>query len=186
MKKYIFLSFLEINIDVMKEEIFQQIKIQARQYFRNARGSHDFDHTLRVCRLAERIAESENADREVVRFSAILHDTGRQEEDENHGRVCHAEIGARMAREMLDEYNLDASFISHVADCILSHRFRTGNKPRTIEAKALYDADKLDSIGAVGVGRAFLFAGEIRAGLHDKNIRVEETKPYTKDDTAYR
>jgi uncharacterized protein len=48
------------------------------------------------------------------------------------------------------------------------------------------DADKLDSIGAVGIGRAFLFAGEVGARLHDPNIVVEKTRPYTREDTAYR
>jgi uncharacterized protein len=55
-----------------------------------------------------------------------------------------------------------------------------------LEARVLFDADKLDSIGAVGVGRAFLFAGEIGARLHDKTIDVRTSKPYSRDDTAYR
>jgi len=55
------------------------------------------------------------------------------------------------------------------------------------EAKVLFDADKLDSIGAVGIGRAFWFAGHIGAKLHNgEHTGVEHTKAYTKDDTAYR
>jgi len=54
------------------------------------------------------------------------------------------------------------------------------------EAKILFDVDKLDAIGAVGIGRAFLFAGEIGAKLHDKNVDIKKTKEYTKDDSAYR
>ncbi|NTV81599.1 MAG: phosphohydrolase, partial [Candidatus Aminicenantes bacterium] len=49
-----------------------------------------------------------------------------------------------------------------------------------------FDADKLDSIGAVGIGRAFLFAGEIGAMLHDEAVDVAKTSPYTREDTAYR
>ena len=56
----------------------------------------------------------------------------------------------------------------------------------TLEARVLFDADKLDSIGAVGIGRAFLFAGEVGARLHDKDVDVGKTKPYTREDTAYR
>ena len=73
-----------------------------------------------------------------------------------------------------------------VVHCIRTHRFRKRAVPRTLEARILFDADKLDSIGAVGVGRAFLFAGEIGARLHDKDIDVRRTKPYTREDTAYR
>jgi uncharacterized protein len=57
----------------------------------------------------------------------------------------------------------------------------------TLEAKILYDADKLDSIGAVGIGRAFLFAGQMGAKLHnDRDVDILDCKPYSKEDTAYR
>jgi uncharacterized protein len=55
-----------------------------------------------------------------------------------------------------------------------------------VEAKILFDADKLDSIGAVGVARAFLFAGEVGARLHNPDIDVEDARPYSKDDTGFR
>jgi len=58
--------------------------------------------------------------------------------------------------------------------------------PRTIEAQVLFDADKLDAIGAVGIGRAFLFAGEVGARLHNSHENIEETRPYSKEDTGYR
>lgn len=73
-----------------------------------------------------------------------------------------------------------------MAHCIACHRFRDNNIPQTKEAKILFDADKLDSIGAVGIGRAFLFAGEIGARLHNKGVDLSKTQPYTKEDTAYR
>jgi len=69
---------------------------------------------------------------------------------------------------------------------VRSHRFRGNDEPKTLEAKVLFDADKLDSIGAVGIARAFLFAGEVGAKLHNPDIRVENTLPYSKDDTGYR
>jgi len=50
----------------------------------------------------------------------------------------------------------------------------------------LFDADKLDAIGAVGVARVFLFAGELGARLHNPDIAVEDVKPYSIDDTGYR
>ena len=81
---------------------------------------------------------------------------------------------------------LPADLIERVVHCIAAHRYRKAVKPETLEARVLFDADKLDSIGAVGIGRAFLFAGEVGARLHDRDIDVEKTKPYTKDDTAYR
>ncbi|RPJ79091.1 MAG: hypothetical protein EHJ94_08535 [Deltaproteobacteria bacterium] len=58
--------------------------------------------------------------------------------------------------------------------------------PETIEAKVLFDADKLDAIGAVGIARAYLFAGELGARLHNTDNNIQNTKPYSKEDTGYR
>jgi uncharacterized protein len=76
--------------------------------------------------------------------------------------------------------------IEKIIHCIETNRFRGNKKLKTKEAKVLFDADKLDAIGAIGIGRAFLFAGEIGAKLHDKNVDIKKTKEYTKNDTAYR
>ncbi|MGZ4887126.1 MAG: HD domain-containing protein [Candidatus Aminicenantales bacterium] len=162
------------------------IRKQARVFFREARGSHDWDHTERVYRLCERIGRKERADLGILRLAAVLHDIGRREEDRTSGRICHGQAGAAMARALLAKHGLDAITIRAVVHCIRTHRFRKRAVPRTLEARILFDADKLDSIGAVGIGRAFLFAGEVGARLHDKDIDVRRTKPYTREDTAYR
>jgi uncharacterized protein len=75
---------------------------------------------------------------------------------------------------------------TNILHCIRSHRFRGGNCPETLEARILFDADKLDAIGAIGVARAFLFAGEIGARLHNPDVVVENSRAYTVDDTGYR
>jgi len=74
--------------------------------------------------------------------------------------------------------------IEAVVHCIATHRFRGHQIPQSKEAKILYDADKLDAIGAVGMGRAFLFAGEQGCNFHDWHIVIEKTK-YLKENTAY-
>jgi len=124
---------------------------------------------------------------EVLALASILHDIGRGEQDKNKGKVCHAEIGAKRAKEILLDNKIDEKTIDDVIHCIETHRYRGNKKPKTIEAKILFDADKLDSIGAIGIGRAFLFAGEIGAKVHNKkDIDILETKSYTEEDTAYR
>lgn len=92
-----------------------------------------------------------------------------------------------MGRELLQKYNVDKDTIERVVQCIECHRFRGDEKPMSKEAKVLFDADKLDSIGTIGIGRAFWFAGHIGAKLYNgEHILVEKTKPYTSEDTAYR
>jgi uncharacterized protein len=166
--------------------LVSQIREEAGAYFRSARGSHDWDHTERVTRLSLKIGRKEKADLGVLKLAAILHDIGREEEDRSHGRICHGRSGAALAKKILERHGCDPGTIRAVAEAIRTHRFRRGGAPKTLEARILFDADKLDSIGAVGVGRAFLFAGEIGARLHDKAIDIRKTKPYTREDTAYR
>lgn len=128
---------------------------QARAlYDGQADSTHDFDHVLRVYRLAERIGQAEGADMAVLRTATLLHDIARPDQDA--GRISdHAAGGARRAREILADG--PSEFAEAVAHAIETHRFRVNRPPKTLEAKILYDADKLDAIGAVGIARVFAY-----------------------------
>ena len=169
-------------MDVM----FEKISKSAELVLKKSRGSHDWEHTQRVLRLAVHLAKKEKADLKTVKYAAALHDIARHEEDKSGGRKDHALLGAKKASLILLKHGFKPDFIEAVKHCIECHRFRSGRKPATKEAKVLFDADKLDSIGAVGIGRAFLFAGEVGAKLHNPSADILNTKPYTQDDTAYR
>jgi len=170
----------------LSPQVIEAVRQEAQRYFRNARGSHGWDHTERVSRLCLRIGRREKADLDVLKLAALLHDIGREEEDLSNGRTCHAEKGAVLADKILKKHGVGAERIARVVRCIKTHRYRGRLVPDSLEGKILFDADKLDSIGAVGIGRAFLFAGEVGARLHDPEIDVRKTKAYTKEDTAYR
>lgn len=165
---------------------FKEITDIVKVTFETNKGSHDWDHTERVLHMAEKLAVLENANLDVVRYAAVLHDISRHEEDLSKGCTHHEEEGAKRAKRILLENGIDNDTVDKVCHCIITHRFRRGNKPETIEAKVLFDADKLDAIGAIGIGRAFVFAGENNARVHDPYVDVENTKSYTKQDTAYR
>jgi uncharacterized protein len=166
--------------------MIKKIEKIAQKYFNTARGSHDWSHTNRVANLALHLAELEHADKQVVHIAALLHDIGRETQDNSHGKICHAEESTRLAKEILPQFHLPENTLNNILHAIEAHRFRNAHIPETIEAKVLYDADKLDSIGAIGIGRAFLFAGEIGATVHNKYINLETAKAYSKEDTAYR
>lgn len=167
-------------------DLINQIKEEAKKNFLNARGSHDWSHTERVYNLAVHIGKKEGADMEILSVAALLHDIGRDCESKSKGFVCHAEKGASMAEELLKKYNIPSGKIEAIVHCISTHRFRGNKCPSSLEGRILFDADKLDSIGAVGIGRAFLFAGETGAKLHNKDIDISKTLPYTQEDTAWR
>lgn len=171
---------------MIPKDSYPAIVARARELMSMARGSHDWHHTERVYGLCMRIGEKEHANLAVLKLAALLHDIGREEEDHSNGGVCHAERGAAMAREILKEQGFPPAISEQVIHCIASHRFRGTTMPQSKEAKILFDADKLDALGAVGIGRAFLFSGEIGATLHLPNHGIEKTKAYSKEDTAYR
>lgn len=165
---------------------YESVVEEVKKIFSNCRKSHDLDHTERVLNLCLRIGEQERANLEILKLAAILHDIGREEQDKSHGKLCHAEIGGTMAKEILEKYKYDETIINQVVHCIKTHRFRKNNPPQSLEAKILYDADKLDAIGAIGIARAYVFSGEVGAKVHDKNVDIENTHVYSKEDTAYR
>ena len=169
-----------------EETFLSRIREQAQDQFAHAKGTHDWDHTLRVHQLCRRIGTAEGADLLVTEAAAYLHDIGRSHQDRSGGRLCHAEKGAAMAREILETCPLTADRKENIIHCIAAHRFRRGDTPRTLEAGVLFDADKLDAIGAIGVARAFLFAGELGARLHSPEVDVAQSKAYSLDDTGYR
>ena len=132
----------------------------ARRYYADRRDpAHDFDHVLRVTEMAVRLARAEGADVEVVRAAALLHDVGR---DDASGRD-HAEVSADVARRILESHPPEK--VEAVTQAILQHRFRSGPRPDSLEARCLFDADKLDSIGAIGIARAYAIAGALNQRL---------------------
>lgn len=131
-------------------------------------SAHNMDHVMRVFNLCKLIADSEaNVDRDVLFISALLHDIARvKESKDNTGNVDHAVLGSEMAEEILKALNYDDKMIEKVKHCIVSHRFRSGHIPKTIEAKILFDADKLDAIGAIGIARCFMLAGQFKQKIN--------------------
>lgn len=168
-------------------DLFSELSREIKPFFEGENGCHDFEHTKRVIQNATHIAKIENADLEIVKIASLLHDIGRKEEFQKKGIVCHAEIGAKIAKEMLKNYGVEEQKINKIIHCIETHRFRKNNPPQSLEAKCLFDADKLDSIGAIGVGRAFMWAGEVKAKLHnDKEVIFSDNQEHGPEDTAYR
>ncbi len=151
------------------------------RYFELARGlyqtgpSHDFSHIERTFTLALRIGEQEGADLNILGIAALFHDLARDEESESLGKICHATASAARARKKLTEFGMEPFKIEAISNCIATHRFRDDNLPNSIEGKCLYDADKLDSLGAVGVARAYLWLGERGGTVYVEREQWEKT-----------
>lgn len=173
----------------IENKIIEEVKERAKAFFVGASGCHDWSHVERVYNLALRIAKKENADLGVVKLAAYLHDIGRKEEMDSKGKVDHAEKGVELAEQILLPYNLKPEIIENIKHCIIAHRYRNNHQPETIEAKILFDADKIDSIGAIGIGRDFLFAGSsgsncLYTGNEKKLAKKANDFSYSKEDSA--
>ena len=129
-------------------------------------SAHDKEHIYRVLYTALDIAGTEEAvDMDVLIAACLLHDIGRREQFEDPN-VCHARAGADKAYRFLAEHGFPESFAAHVRDCIFTHRYRKGNQPGTIEAKILFDADKVDVSGAIGIARTLVYKGQVSEPLY--------------------
>lgn len=138
-------------------------------------SSHDMNHVLRVYNLCLRLAKSEpRVDLDVLKAAALLHDIARVKEDEDDsGKIDHAVLGSKMAEEILKNLGYSQDKIEAIKHCIVTHRFRSEREPKTKEAKILFDADKLDAIGAVGTARSFMLAGQYNEKMYS-NVDVEK------------
>ncbi len=149
----------------------------ARNWYPENDPVHGFDHILRVYKMSEQLALAEGADVEIVHAAALLHDvdggqssaacpakspTGGSGElcrRVSGQRVTHQHAAATFAHQILAAENWPEERIAAVQHCIRAHRFRGDTEqPQTIEAQVLFDADKLDAIGAIGAVRAIAYA----------------------------
>lgn len=145
-----------MDIDIKYEKIVEIVQDKLTC------SAHNLDHVFRVYNLCLLIAKhEENIDLEVLIPSALLHDIARVEESRDKtGEIDHAILGSEIAEYILMKLEYEEEKIEKIKHCIISHRFRTGNEPNTIEAKILFDADKLDALGASGIARTFMLSGQ--------------------------
>lgn len=129
--------------------------------------AHDPEHIFRVLYLSLNIASKrkENVNFDVLIASCLLHDIGREKQF-NDPSVCHAEIGGIMAKDFLIKKGWTEIEAEHVNNCISTHRFRGNNIPQTIEAKILFDADKMDVAGCLGIARTLLYKGHVGESIY--------------------
>ncbi|MDH3392428.1 MAG: HD domain-containing protein [Desulfobulbaceae bacterium] len=167
-------------------ELTEKLTQLAASFCDEVGGCHGPDHSARVHRTALYIGRQMGARLDILSAAALLHDIGRRHETETRGGICHAGKGAELARDILAELAFSEASIELIAHCIATHRYRDSNSPQSLEAEILFDADKLDSVGAIGIGRAFLFAGQVGAKLHNESRDISDTESYSVEDTAYR
>jgi uncharacterized protein len=167
---------------------------KARTWYPGSDPVHGFEHVLRVYRMAERLAEAEGADWEIIRAAVLLHDAeGASQNQSNKNEITdlfdqkdarneHHQASAEFAGQVLAQDGWPDERIQAVKHAIRAHRFRDDrDQPQTLEAKILFDADKLDAIGAIGVARAIAYAARagqpVYANASQRFIEMGEREP---------
>lgn len=134
----------------------------------NAEGGHDWFHIQRVYKNALLIANGETCDHTVVKLGALLHDIADSKFHNGDETV-----GPKMAREFLESESVSESVIVHVIHIIDNISFKGGNTEKafsSIELDIVQDADRLDAIGAIGIGRAFNYGGFKNRAMYNPQI----------------
>ena len=147
---------------------------------------HGFSHVERVYYTCVKIGSYLNANMNVLKIAAYLHDIGRIDENEDPPKRNHAEISAEKAKKFLasNNFNLSQKEVDDIIHAIMAHSFSKNISSQTLEAKILSDADKLDAIGAIGLYRTIGFTLQNNGGI-DQVIEHLENKILKLKDQMY-
>jgi len=140
----------------------EQVKEYVKKALNSPRQSlsHRMDHIERVMSNAEHIAAAfPSVDREILALAVLLHDVSQPYDDKAH----HAEASCGLAGEILNVVGYPKERSELVLKIVREHSTETIEycKPSSIEAKILFDADKIDGLGATGIARVFCLFGQM-------------------------
>ncbi|WP_027409782.1 HD domain-containing protein [Anoxybacteroides tepidamans] len=154
-----------------KEQIIRETEQYVKSILERDSSGHDWWHIDRVRRLGCQLAQQEGANVFVVEMAALLHDVADEK------IVGSEEIGMRLVREWLARFPMGTEERESVIEAISTVSYKGGNgkPPRTLEGKVVQDADRLDAIGAIGIARAFMYAGHRGHLMYDPALSVRET-----------
>ncbi|MHB8600408.1 MAG: HD domain-containing protein [Ktedonobacteraceae bacterium] len=172
---------LEPNIQaIIQATIYQEVK---KRFATIDDLAHGWEHVQRVYTLAISIAEQEGADSFIVGVAALMHDLGRAAP---HATRHHAEVSVTLAKEILDAQNVPPSTRQAILHAIEAHSFSRNVAPRTLEARVLQDADRLDGLGATGIIR-WAITGTLRRTPQTLTYHPDDpfADQHTPDDTRY-
>lgn len=147
-----------------------------RSRFDGEGSGHDWWHIWRVWKLAKELGRKEGADLFIVELAALLHDVADWKFYQGDDKV-----GSRIARQLLSQYDVSEEDIAPVCHILSTMSFKGAGvetKMETLEGKVVQDADRLDAIGAIGIGRAFAYGGHKNQPIHEPSRKpvLHQTK----------
>ena len=131
-----------------------------------ADAAHDLGHIRRVVANCRQLSDTEDADARVTLPAAWLHDCvaiAKNSPDRSQG----SRLAAQAAIEFLKGEHFPADLLDEVYHAIEAHSFSAAIPPQTLEARVVQDADRLDSLGAIGIARCLIVGGKLDRPLYD-------------------
>ncbi len=163
-------------IDSLKNEVKKRLENDS---------AHDFEHTMRVYKNAQKICKKEKANEKLVLSAALLHDIVSYPKSDKRSKISSIE-SAKKSKKILEKLNFSKEEITIILGAILDHSFSQNKIPKTIEGKILQDADRLDALGAIGIARVFATGGSLKRPFYNIDDpfckrRIPNDKTWTVD-----
>jgi len=154
-----------------KEKIIKQTAEYIKEKLSGEGSGHDWWHIYRVWKTAVQISKQENVDLFVVELAALLHDIADWKFNDGND-----DVGPKLAREWMEKLLVDENVISHVCRIIKDVSFKGAGvitNMKTTEGMVVQDADRLDAMGAIGIGRTFAYGGSVGREMYNPDINPE-------------
>ncbi len=172
--RYLPYQLIKTILVCMNQSLKEKLISIAKEVSAKRDCSHDFNHVIRVTKLAEIIAETENADVEVIVPAALFHDAIVYKKNSVESKNEADESAAYAAKQLEQISGYPAEKIEKVQQCIRECSFSKGIVPKSLESKILQDADRLEATGAIAIMRTF-------ASCENMNIQFyEPSDPFCK------
>ena len=154
----------------MELELIEQAKKYVEDFFKDDFSGHDYYHTLRVYNLAKTLSKVEGGNKKIIELSALLHDV------DDYKLVKQNKEPYHNAKIFLRKNNVDEETIEEICNVIskISYKGTDTEIPETLEGKIVQDADRLDAIGAIGIGRTFAYGGSKGISMHIPSYKYKE------------
>ncbi len=146
-------------------KVLDSLKKEVKKILDND-SAHDFEHTMRVYKNAQKICKKEKANEKLVLSAALLHDIVSYPKSDKRSKTSSIE-SAKKSKKILEKLNFSKEEIVIILDAIKDHSFSQNKIPKTIEGQILQDADRLDALGAIGVARVFATGGSLKRPFYN-------------------
>jgi len=158
-------------------EVLKRVEKEVEGWYGDDSSGHDINHPKRVMRLALHMQEKEGGDRYVLAVASLVHDIHRMMQNKT-GDYCSAEDSLPKIREILIAGGVDKDKIESILHCVEFHEeygfSKDGRSVDDVETLILQDADNLDAIGAVGIARGFMYAGDKKIPMWLPDIPIKK------------